>query len=109
MRLSRIRMTTRRWMVVIAIVALAMGGIVGVYRLKQRYDRADVARAERFRFALMFHLKQRCLGPDPTADSNCAALERESWKATLFRGLPVAPDPPEPKRIPSGRKWWRIR
>jgi hypothetical protein len=93
MRLPRIRMTTRRWMIAVAAIGLAMGGIVGVYRLKQRYDR-DAARAERF--ALMFKFKQRCLGPAPTAKSKHAALEREYWKATLFRGLPVEPDPPEP-------------
>ena len=32
------RMTTRRWMVVVALVGLLMGGAIGGIRLKQRHD-----------------------------------------------------------------------
>jgi putative exporter of polyketide antibiotics len=32
------RMTIRRWMVVVAVVGLVMGGMIGGYRLKRRRD-----------------------------------------------------------------------
>jgi hypothetical protein len=31
-------MTTRRWMIAVAVEAMLLGGIVGVYRLRRRYD-----------------------------------------------------------------------
>lgn len=74
-------MTTRRWMVAIAIVALAMGGIVGLYRLKQRYDR-DAARAERF--ARMFTGRGIYLGP--RQDSETRRDCRQNPTPSLFYG-----------------------
>ncbi len=58
------RMTTRRWMIAVAVVALAMGGFVGGVRLKRRRD----AFLARIRFHEPTEVSCRETGP-PAPDS----------------------------------------
>ena len=61
------RMTTRRWMIVVAVVvaAMVMGGVVGVRRLEQRragfLDRAQYHAEEKTRLTEMVDLDRRYL------------------------------------------------
>ena len=105
------RMTTRRWMVAVLIIGLLMGGVVGGYRLRRRYDN--------FVFCIQSHgvvlsfcrekhdpfwreIVGRYHGPISEAEllreiEYHEAMYRKYRHAALYPWLPVEPDPPEPK------------
>ena len=99
MRLRRIRMTTRRWMIVVAVVGLLLGGIVGVYRLRQRHD-ALVYRVWWHRtIVATLKARGRASPNDPATPRLLVYHESLAHKyqhAARYPWLPVEPDPPEP-------------
>ena len=95
-------MTTRRWMVVVAVVGLVMGAIVGGVRLKQRKDRL----LSRMRYHVQC---KRYWCSDEAVVSHMwdwdrtsqlfayhAAMARKYQDAASCPLLPIEPDPPEP-------------
>jgi hypothetical protein len=92
------RMTTRRWMVVVVVVGLLMGGV----RLKRRHD-DSVGRA-RFHNEMAATWIARGIGAaadDPIPQRLIVyhgLLARKYWYAARYPWLPVEPDPPMPRR-----------
>ncbi len=93
------RMTTRRWMVVVALVGLLMGGAIGGIRLKQRHDYF----LSWARYHSAFEGYRRNVAQhdhDPVLarmiDHN-AMMARKYREAARYPWLPVEPDPPEPE------------
>jgi hypothetical protein len=111
------QMTTRRWMIAVAVVALSMGGIVEFVRLKRRSDDLTVRAQDHARRASFYHLytpgvdehlratlepqersavedrKTRLLGVIAYHE----AMARKYDRAARYPWLPVEPDPPEPE------------
>ena len=93
------RMTTRRWVVVVALVGLLMGGAIGGIRLKQRHDYfLSCARYhsafEGYRRNVAQHDHDPVLAR--MIDYN-AMMARKYREAARFPWLPVEPDSPEPE------------
>lgn len=97
MRLPRVRFTVGRMMVVVAVVALASGGVAWqgrMRRLSAEYEWRYLEYAEIYS------------GPWPRRRSPRPLSDRERWRvemrdkysrASLYPWLPVAPDPPYPR------------
>jgi hypothetical protein len=88
-------MTTRRWMIAVAVVGLAMGGD----RLERRRDDFLVlaqyhAAEEAFRRGVGRRVRHPLL---PRMIEHAAALARKYRHAARHPWLPVAPDRPEPR------------
>jgi hypothetical protein len=87
------RMTTRRWMIVVAILAVGL---------------ADVGRRRHLalRQRAAYHEKIERLVTDtaPKLPANAAIRDRHArlkekyWRAARYPWLPVEPDPPEPEK-----------
>ena len=102
------RMTTRRWMVVVAAVGLLMGGAIVGYRLKQWHS-FFVARAQHharmeaafssFGGTLSAHSKHIRASVSENLGYH-VAMARKYRHAARFPWLSVAPDPPEPQWPP---------
>jgi hypothetical protein len=115
-------MTTRRWMIVVAVVGVLTGGCIGGYRLKRRHDHfLDRARHHALLEVLQRRteqaereLSERITGFGPRAESQRAVCRRNiayfshlaSYQAAMARKyrhaadrpwLPVEPDPPPPE------------
>jgi hypothetical protein len=81
------RMTTRRWMVAVAVVGLSLG----TYRMLRSI--------EDFRMHCALQMLIHDLGPDvknPRRGAYHAAMFRKWERASDYAWLPVEPDPPEP-------------
>jgi hypothetical protein len=115
-------MTTRRWMIAVAVVGLLMGGCIGGYRLKRWHhhflDRERVhaflelacRRAEHAERELSEKITGSGSGPK-TQPAVClrnialfsrlagyhAAMARKYRHAARYPWLPVESDPPEPE------------
>lgn len=96
------RMTTRRWMVVVAIIGLAMGGIVGGFRMGRRRD--DFLKRARYHRSM--EMAYRTFRPTPTwvmtprvseTTAHYATMANKYRYAAQYPWLPVEPDPPEPQ------------
>ncbi len=102
------RMTTRRWMAVVAVVGLLMGLAIVGYRLKQWHS-YFVARAVHHR---SMEVVFKSFGGTLLANSNRirasvsenlgyhVAMARKYRHAARFPWLSIAPDPPEPQWPP---------
>jgi hypothetical protein len=94
------RMTTRRWMVAVAVVALLLGGIVGVYRLRRWHD-GFVYRAQwHSRIVVTLRTRWRVAPNDPVPPRLIVyyrSLASKYQHAARYPWLPVEPDPPEPE------------
>jgi hypothetical protein len=88
-------MTTRRWMVVVAVVGLLMGGV----QLRRRHDDL-VGRAQwHSRAVATWNARRAAAANDPIAPRLITyheSLASKYWYATRYPWLPVEPDPPEP-------------
>jgi hypothetical protein len=102
------RMTTRRWMVLVAVVAILLGGLVLARRWRERLATAQGFLAlERATLASIQSFEQSDPASKPWAQLNQAQLrvqlrhsrrERERYaRAVRYPWLPGPPDPPEPK------------
>ena len=69
------RMTTRRWMVAVALVSIALGTYLEAGRLKQRHDEY-LARAERHAAIAEFFRRPRGLEARPAVAEYHATLAR---------------------------------
>jgi hypothetical protein len=111
------RMTTRRWMVAVAVVGLLMGGAIGIVRLKRRSDDFTVRSQNHARQASLYNLytpgvdehlratvepemrsvlenrKAYLLGAFAYHD----AMTGKYLRAARYPWLPVEPDLPEPR------------
>ena len=94
------RMTTRRWMVAIAIVGLVLGGAIGEYRLKRRRD-AFLDRARNEEWWVQTHTGQLSGQMGSPSEGLLleaidyeAAMVRKYERAARFPWLPVERDPP---------------
>ena len=115
MRLPQIRITTRRWMVAVAVVALLMGAGLGLGRRSRRFARLSEHHANA---ALEHFHTVMALGgwPPQLQDLSLAelarvrivyrvralvnyhsALTQEYDRAARYPWLPVEPDLPEPR------------
>jgi hypothetical protein len=108
MRLTR--MTTRRWMVAVAVVGLLLATALSGYRLKQRRDHI-LSRAQRHKHNAAFLMQvcetHRIIRTHWSRDDYLIALCRiSSYHAAMaakyrhaarYPWLPVEPDPPEPE------------
>jgi hypothetical protein len=102
MRLFPIRMTTRRWMVGIAIVGLVLGGSIGGYRLKRRRDgllqqarfNEDCVRMHVGLLSVQMGTPLEPLLREAIAYE--AAMVRKYERAACFPWLAVERDPPRP-------------
>ena len=105
-----LRMTTRRWMVVVAVVGWLMATACGGYRLKQRRDHfLSQARLHEQNAATLMQVYEtnRILRTHWTRDDYLstlsrisgyhAAMARKYERAARYPWLPVEPDPPEPE------------
>ena len=104
------RMTTRRWMVAVAVVGLLMATALSGYRLKQRRDHY-LSRAQLHKQNAAFLMQvcetNRIIRTHWSRDDYLSALCRISGyhaamaakyrHAARYPWLPVEPDPPEPK------------
>jgi hypothetical protein len=87
------RMTTRRWMVAIAVVA------VGLADVGRRRHLALLQRA-----AYHEEIERLVTNTAPQVPANAAIrdlharLKEKYWRAARYPWLPVRPDPPEPKK-----------
>ena len=108
------RMTTRRWMVTVVMIALLMGGRV---RLKRRSDDFMVRSQDHSRRTSYYHLytlgvdehlratvepQKRSASEDRKAHllgviAFHEAMARKYEHAARYPWLPVEPDPPEPE------------
>jgi hypothetical protein len=115
-------MTTRRWMIVVAIIGLITGGTIEGMRLKRRHDYAFLSRLEYYARkedeAVGWERTYRKLVErEERAGSRCddlrrhldqisqgveyySALARKYRRAAHYPWLPVEPDPPEPDWMP---------
>jgi hypothetical protein len=108
------RMTTRRWMVAVAIVAILMGVGLDVGRRSRRFARlaADHSNAALEHFHTLMTLGGPPLLADipPTEPGPLRSLHRENalvsyhsaltkkyQRAARYPWLPVAPEPPKPE------------
>jgi hypothetical protein len=103
------RMTTRRWMVAVAAVALLMGigsEVVRELRLASRYRRL----ADGYRFVEELNTGKPAsfggtttiqIAPSPEWATYYGEMRRNYERAARFPFFPVAADPPEPKGPPS--------
>jgi hypothetical protein len=88
------RMSTRRWMVAVALFSLALSGYLEVRRLKRRRDiyRAKAAREE----LIAKHFRRR--GEPGAAGAVYHAARARKYAGVASRPwLPDAPAAPEPK------------
>ena len=89
------RMTTRRWMVAVAILAVGLEATAALFRRHH----ALLQRAA-------YHEKIERLVTDTAAQvrANAAIRDRHArlkekyWRAARYPWLPVGPDPPEPEK-----------
>jgi hypothetical protein len=86
------RMTTRRWMIAVATVGLAMGLLAAFRQRAEGFARLSEAH---LRAAADLH-PPRKHGRIPRADWH-ALLGEKYRQAARYPWLPVEPDPPEPK------------
>ena len=101
MRLPRIRMTTRRWMVAVAIVGIVLGVTIerhNRFRKIADYHQGEIMKLAR-RLAAFAGSSDHPL--IPRLDSH-ESMRLKYEHAARYPWLPVEPDPPEPQRIPSG-------
>jgi hypothetical protein len=97
------RMTTRRWMVAVAAVALSMGVTLSITRLQRRYRRFT-ERMRQHESTAIFYKSVARGQPDlairRTLDREVdrqVALASKYRYAARYPWLPVEPDPPEPE------------
>lgn len=115
------RMTTRRWMVAVAVVSLLMGGAIGAVRLRRRHDYFLARSRQHDREAAMFRSWEQSLAsaleelpssprlPFPLdrwerrrsiisrSLSHHAALAAKYRRAAHYPWLSIEPDPPPPE------------
>jgi hypothetical protein len=94
------RMTTRRWLIAVAVVAVALAASIVIERRRHHFRTL----AERHSSAEL-----SCLGLAGRLDSpalaaswkrkaeRCARLAQKYRRAARYPWLPVEPDPPEPE------------
>ncbi len=119
-----LRMTTRRWMVTVAVIGVMSGGVVGGVRLKRRHDgfqararfyiqyESSWKKMEGIACAHLQGLEEQSAAAEPRPDlvadwkeniKECrrwavynAGMARKYRHAARFPWLPVEPDPPLP-------------
>jgi hypothetical protein len=103
------RMTTRRWMIAVAVVGLLMGGAVVGYRLMLWHDSFLALATDHGHtgFLYRFLREDLCLGEARAESAEQAALGRRAAyhealaekyrRAARYPWLPVEPDPPPPE------------
>ena len=111
------RMTTRRWMIAVAVVGLLMGGAIGGVRLKRRHDfflaRVRQHDQEEARFRSWEQNLASAMESLPSSPRDPFLLRWERVRlhaayhkelknkyehAARYPWLPVEPDPPMPSR-----------
>ena len=104
------KLTTRRWMIAVAVVGLLMATALSGYRLKQRRDHF-LSRAQLHKQNAAFLMQvcetNRIIRTHWSQDDYLSALSRiRSYQAAMaakyrhaarYPWLPVEPDPPEPE------------
>jgi hypothetical protein len=111
-------MTTRRWMAVVAALALVLGAIAGMWRRARRFERLATSHAlDAVTYAdAAWDCVRFNLNRDGDVDSATRGMADRYWELYVYHGLleekydraasrpwlPVEPDPPEPKRIAWG-------
>lgn len=108
MRTSRFHFSVRRMMVGVGIVALLLGGLVFIGRMRQR-SAAYHRRAQAYAW-IAFHMGSGILVDgewverDPVVrarDSWARAMARKYWRLSDYPWLPVGDDPtPPPEAVP---------
>jgi hypothetical protein len=89
------RMTTRRWMIAVAILAVGLATTVALFRRHL---------ALRQRAAYHEEIERLVTDTAPQLPANAAIRDRHArlkekyWRAARYPWLPVRPDPPEPKK-----------
>lgn len=101
------RMTTRRWMIAVAVLCLTFGGLAGLQRMNER--------SQRFRALARNHLHQETVDRLALQGSEAhgaakaitekhrmlteyhRALNLKYKRAARLPWLPVPPDPPKPE------------
>src|SRR5437899_845604 len=103
------RMTTRRWMVAVAVVALACATTVLVMDRKKRFTRISWEHAGAFPPLSFVDLivateseRERLGAWGQRVTAWHKEMAQKYHYASRHPWLPVEPDPPEPKWIPSG-------
>ena len=97
------RMTTRRWIVAVAVIGLMLGGTIEAYRLayrlRRRYD--DFLDRAQWHSGFVFDWNARWRKNESDATvrriNYHAEMARKYEHAARYPWLPVAPDPPEPE------------
>jgi hypothetical protein len=108
------RLTTRRWMIAVAVVAILIGAVLEVHRRSRRFARLAAYHSnlslEHFHTQMALGVDPLPLEPVPPAGPGAARyLRREKAlvryhseltakyeRAARYPWLPVTPDPPEP-------------
>jgi hypothetical protein len=87
------RMTTRRWMIAVAILAVGLEATAALFR-----------RQHALRQRAAYHEKIEKLAAATQVRANAAIRDRHArlkekyWRAARYPWLPVGPDPPEPEK-----------
>jgi hypothetical protein len=103
------RMTTRRWMVAVALAGLAMGRAIDGVRLKRRHDDFTARAQHHEQIEAMFRSwgrttssRLKYLQPDISQNRDYhAAMANKYRHAARYPWLPVEPDQEEPEWPPS--------
>jgi hypothetical protein len=90
------RMSTRRWMVAVALVSIGLGGYLEARRLKQRHD-ACLAMAARHATIAEFFRRPRGMEARLASAEYHATLARRYAAAASRPWFPVASEPLKPK------------
>jgi hypothetical protein len=102
------RMTTRRWMIAVAILAVGLATTVALFRrhLALRQRAAYHEEIEKLATATVGELALAARWPKWAARvrgnaairARHARLKEKYWRAARYPWLPVGPDPPEPEK-----------
>jgi hypothetical protein len=91
-------MTTRQWMIVVAVVGLLLGGSAKVHRLRRR--QSEFIDRARWHGGFVYNWNSRWRPTPSEATSRWIAYHAEMARkyehAAKYPWLPVAPDPPDP-------------
>ena len=100
------RMTTRRWMIAMAIFAVGLATVAHFRGLALRQRAAYHEKIEKLATATVGELALAARWPKAAAQvrANAAIRDRHArlkekyWRAARYPWLPVGPDPPEPEK-----------
>ena len=105
------RMTTRQWMIAVAILAVGPDATVALFRrhLALRQRAAYHEKIEKLATATVWELALAARWPKAADQvrANAAIRDRHArlkekyWRAARYPWLPVGPDPPEPEHVGS--------